>query len=340
MIRKIHSAVAVAMVGLGAAVSASGQSLDSLGTRAPALAAFVAVADDASAVAWNPAGLVAGPIFNVQMGLGHADGKPGDPRTPGSSAGTHTGILIAIGTTPVGLTYYRLADTSFAVVDPAALGSPDRQHRRVSARTLVTSHLGATVQQSIGNFVTLGATIKLVRGSVGTDAFEAASWDDAFDRARRLARESSTRGDVDLGAMFAAGQVKVGVVLRNTTAPSFGEEGTPRRATLERHARVGVAWGDRWPGVSQTIVAMDADVTRVPHWTGDRRDVAVGLERWVRGRQVGVRGGVRASTVGDARVVWSAGGSYALRAGTYADVFVAGGSADHHAWGLAARLTY
>ena len=46
------------------------QPLDQLGNRASALGAFVAVADDASAVVWNPAGLINGPIFNILLDFG------------------------------------------------------------------------------------------------------------------------------------------------------------------------------------------------------------------------------------------------------------------------------
>ena len=305
------------------------------------MAAFVAVADDASAVAWNPAGLVGGPIFNLQIDLGRATEDPDAPGAPRATAKLRNTALIALGTTPVGLAYYRLASTSFTTPDPAGTETPDRQHRRVSARTLVTSHLGATVQQSLGDYVTVGATIKLVRGSVGTAALDVSSWEDAFERADTISRDGSTRGDVDLGAMLAAGQITLGVVVRNTTAPTFGSEDDPaRQATLERQVRVGAAWGSRWPGLSPTIVAVDVDLSDVADASGDRRDVAAGVERWLAGRRVGVRGGVRASTLGAARAVVSAGGSYALRAGTYVDVFVARGSHDDRAWGLAARLTY
>ena len=42
-------------------VQASAQSLDTIGTRAQGMGgAFVGVADDASAVYWNPAGLAGG----------------------------------------------------------------------------------------------------------------------------------------------------------------------------------------------------------------------------------------------------------------------------------------
>ena len=332
--------VVVGLLGAFAFASpVSAQGLETLGSRAAALAAFVAVADDASAVAWNPSGLVSGPIFNLNIDLGRSTNQPDDPLMPDDHAADGATTLVALGTTPVGVAYYRLRTTSFIVANPAVVGTPDRQNRQVLVRTLVTSHLGATVQQSLGDYVTVGATIKLVRGSVGTAGVTAASWDEAFDRADLLEREGSTRGDVDLGAMFAAGRMRAGLVVRNTTAPSFDADAGDA-VTLERHVRAGLAWADRWPGISRTIVAFDADITRVPHPAGERRDVAAGVERWLRGQQIGVRGGIRASTVGESRPVVSAGGSYAIRAGIYVDAFVARGTRHDRAWGLAARLTY
>jgi hypothetical protein len=321
---------------------AAGQGLETLGTRAAALAAFVAVADDASAVAWNPSGLVSGPIFNLTIGLGRLTERPdGDPE-PGDRAGQRGSTLIALGTTPVGLAYYRLSTTALVDSTPAVVSSLDRQTRQAIARTLVTSHLGATVQQSVGEYLTLGATLKLVRGSVGRAVVAADSWEAALDAAGTIEGRGATRGDLDVGAMVAMGRVRAGLLIRNLTAPTFGDgdDGEAVGVTLERHVRLGAAWADRWPGISRTIVSIDADVSRVPHPAGDRRDVAVGIERWVRGHQVGLRGGVRASTVGDGRPVVSAGGSYAVRAGTFVDGYVARGTRDDRGWGLALRLSY
>jgi hypothetical protein len=304
------------------------------------MAAFVAVADDASAVAWNPSGLVSGPIFNVQVDLAQSSREPSEAPAAGDRAGRMSGTLISIGTTPLGLAYYRLTSTSFVDAGPAAVESRDRQHRRVLVRTLVTNHLGATVQQSVGEYLTLGATVKLVRGSVGVAATEVASWDEASDRSDALEREGSTRGDVDVGAMFAAGRMRAGVVVRNVTAPAFGVEGTVERVRLDRHVRIGAAWADRWPGISRTVVSVDADLTDVPHPAGERRDIAAGLEHWARGHRVGIRGGLRASVVGEARPVVSGGGSFAVRPGMYVDGFVAFGNGGERRWGVAARFTY
>ena len=343
MLKKIRGVVASLLVVLFAPTSGLAQGLETLGNRAAALAAFVAVADDASAVAWNPAGLVSGPLFNITVGFGRTKGTTDDLLVPDAQSGRLNGTLVAIGTTPVGLAFYRISSASAQPAGPAVLGTPDREKRQAIVRTLVTNHLGIAVQQSVGDYLTLGATLKLVRGSVGRATVASDSWDEAFERAQAFEWPGSTRGDLDIGAMLAAGRVRAGVVIRNMSAPSFdgaGEDADDGAVRLERHARVGAAWGDSWPGISRLIMSVDADLTRVPHPVGARRDVAAGVERWLRGQQVGLRAGVRASTVGDARPIVSAGGSFAVRAGMYLDGYLTRGPRMERGWGVAARVTY
>lgn len=318
------------------------QELPTLGSRAAALAAFVAVADDASAVAWNPAGLVSGPIVNIVVDLGRGVAAR-DEQVEASGAAGRTGTtLVAIGTTPLGLAYYRIRSTAYAAVGPADGVSPGRQDTQVSVRTLTTNHFGATVQQSVGDFLTLGATVKLVRGRVSTTNVSATSWEQAFERAEAQPAAAKFRGDVDLGVMLAVGHVRAGVVVRNFAEPGFAADGADEDGhfSLKRHARVGVAWAENWPANSSTVLSADADLTRVAHPAGERRDLAAGAERWLRGRRIGVRGGFRLSTVGAARPVVSGGGSYALRSGIYLDGHVARGQGEDRSWGLAARMSF
>ena len=63
---------------VGLAGSARGQTFEGPGTRARGMAAFVAVADDASAVYWNPAGLASGSYFSLVMDYTEADATPSD----------------------------------------------------------------------------------------------------------------------------------------------------------------------------------------------------------------------------------------------------------------------
>lgn len=315
------------------------QPLDAVGNRAAAIAAFVAVADDASAVAWNPAGLVFGPIFNVSFGLGRSTSGPDDPPAFPARAGRAGTSLVTLGLPPLGLFYLRQSSRAILTRSPAAGSSPDREDRQVLLRSVVTSSVGATVLQSLGEYVTFGATARLIRGAVGSDLGVVSRWADGFDRAGQVDTESSTAFDLDGGVIVAAGHLRAGLVVRNLLEPTFeGRRG--ETATLRRHARVGAAWGDEWPGTPRTIVAVDLDATRVEQPDGDRRNVAGGVERWVRDRRLGLRGGLRASTVGPARPIVSGGASYAVRAGTFVDAYVARGRNQDRGWGVGVRVAY
>jgi hypothetical protein len=317
------------------------QGLEAVGNRAAAMSAFVAVADDASAAIWNPAGLAQGPFLNLSFDMGWADEATSEqPELPGG-AGRLQPTLVAFGVPPIGISYYRMGTSVLQPISPAGQLSPNRQDYQVSVRSMVTSHLGVTVVQSLGDHVTVGATARLVRGSFAAETTTIRTWSDGFEYAESLETQGSTKGDLDVGALVAGGHFRAGLVARNLTEPTFAAPaGRAEIAVLERHVRLGVAWADGWPATPRTIVAFDADATRTTHATGDRRDVAAGLERWLAARRVGVRGGVRASTVGDARPVGSIGGSLAVRSGMYVDAYVAKGTHEDHAWGIGARVTF
>jgi hypothetical protein len=321
-------------------VNVIAQALETVGSRAAGMGAFVAVADDASAVAWNPAGLVTGPIFNISVDFGQSSHEPDGLPQVGTQAGRVGSTLLALGTLPVGLAYYRIGTTTAGLFSPADVGMPGRQDQQVLVRTMATSHLGVTVQQSLWNHFTVGAAFKVVRAELGSALRRTTTWDEALDSDEDIETEGFTRGDIDLGFMAAVGPLRAGLVVRNVTEPTFGEDEISDPATLARHARLGVAWGNRWPGLARTIVSFDADLTRVPAPGGERRDLAGGVEHWLPGRRIGVRGGVRGSTVGDARAVISGGGSVGIRSGFYVDGYLAAGGDDERAWGIAARLTY
>jgi hypothetical protein len=200
------------------------------------------------------------------------------------------------------------------------------------------SHLAITALHSLVEGVTVGATAKLVRGSLASGMATVDSWDEGFDRADTFEGEGKTTADIDVGVLATRGRARVGVVLRNLSTPTF--ESAASSVKVPRHVRVGAAWGDLSPASSRLLVAVDADLTRVPHVDGERRDVAAGAERWFRRQSVAVRGGFRASTVGDVRPIASAGASYAVRSGLYVDVYAAAGRDADRRWGIAGRLTY
>ena len=249
------------------------------------------------------------------------------------AAGRTGTTLIAFGSTPVGFAYYRLAVTTASVSPLQWWKAPDRQESQVLLRTLVTSHLGATVQQSFGAHVTLGATVKLVRG--GRSSGDPPGHRPGTRRstlAERIEPTATTRAMSISGAHGRRpDSVRAGVVVRNVTEPTFGEDDASGGSRCRGTRASGVAWGDRWPGISQTIVAFDADLTDVPHARRRSAGRGGGRRALVCGRQVGVRGGVRGSTVGDARPVVSGGASFARAAGTYVDAYVARGRAGDRA---------
>jgi F plasmid transfer operon, TraF, protein len=326
------------VVGVCLALPASGiaQTLDHLGDRASAMGAFVAVADDASAVLWNPAGLVNGPIFNIAWDFGRTTLRPDDDLLTATQPAAEEGVtFLAAALPPLGFSFFRGRQT---LLSPAENGSAIRQDRQVGVRTLVTSQLGVTVLHSVAGSVTVGATAKLLRGSLVTGSARLREWDEGFDRADRLDGDERTTGDVDVGAIASVGRARVGVVARNLATPTF--RSNTESHEVARHVRVGAAWGDRWPGITRWIVSVDADLTRVPQAMGERRDIAAGVERWFRRQTLAVRGGFRASTAGDLRPVASAGASYAMRNGIYVDGYAARGRDADGRWGIAGRLTF
>ena len=147
--------------------------------------------------------------------------------------------------------------------------------------------------------------------------------------------------DVDAGAMLAVEQWRVGLQARNLTAPSFdAPDPADGEVELDREFRVGLAWGAGWPSPSNLVVSADADLTRKPGLTGDRRDVAAGIETWWLRRRLGVRGGVRGSTIGGARTVVAGGISAAIKSGVFVEAHLARGDQDGQSWSVGARLTY
>jgi hypothetical protein len=109
---------------------------------------------------------------------------------------------------------------------------------------------------------------------------------------------------------------------------------------LERELRVGAAWGSGWPGLSRLVVSTDVDLTRQASLTGKRRDVAAGVETWWLNQRLGVRGGARRSTSGEARPVLAGGVSAAVKAGAFLEAHVAHGDRAERSWSVGARLTF
>jgi hypothetical protein len=316
------------MVALAVSVApASAQSFDTVGTRAAGMGgAFVAVADDASAVYWNPAGFASGALFSLVL-----DRNAARLDTPDNGpAASRSGFLMALGVPAVALSYYRLHSTDLkplqTLVGPAT----------VEANTLVTHHIGATVVQSVAPGVAVGATLKLVRGVASSTLQPATERDDLLDDHGDLTTEGTTRFDADLGVMAGFGKLKAGLTVRNVSEPSFKTPGG-RSLRLERQARAGISVAP----VAGWVVAADSDVLESHGPAGPIRTFAAGTEGRVH-RRAFVRAGFNVNTAaGERAPAVSAGASFAATASFLVDVQVTGGSdKTARGWGVAARFGY
>jgi hypothetical protein len=266
-----------------------------VGVRAAGMGgAFTAVADDGSAVFWNPAGFASGPFFSLAADTNVLDRQ--------------RATLVALGTPPLGLSYYRIAIAA----------------EKNGRHTLVTHHAGVTLVQSLGGHLAVGTTLKLVRG-VASPAGSAAV--------------STNKFDADLGLMATGSLAQVGLSIRNLVQPEFRTSAGPG-IRLERHVRAGVSVHVR----ENLTVAGDADLTTAAGPRGKWREAALGMESHPAPR-VWARGGVHWNTAGGAATgaapVGSLGGSYTLYGALLADGQVSFGSAEgDRGWGLGLRFVF
>jgi hypothetical protein len=323
------------------AVPAAAQSEAPVGVRAAGMAgAFVAVADDASAVFWNPAGLATGSYFSVALDNNLL-------KTPDDTSFPHrrSGFLIAVGAPALGVSYFMTTVTRAAepVAEPTAiaeLGVGRNTDGLIRVERLEARHIGGTVVQSIGRNLAVGATLRLVRGSASTGVVSAGKADE-FDEAGDLfPRKGTTKFDTDLGVMFSSTVAKAGLTVRNLFEPDFSTpDGAP--ITLERRIRGGVSL----LMLQAITLAADFDFTKTPASFGEWRDAAVGAE--VRpARRAWVRGGIHWNTAGGraglgAAPVASVGGSFAVYGSLMADGQYSFGSENgDQGWGVGIRFVF
>src|SRR5262245_40135806 len=218
-----RATLAVGLV-LAVASLARAQGYEDVGTRAQGMAgAFVAVADDATAIWWNPAGLASGAYFNVIFERGRAY-EPDDPDDllgiePARRLGT-TGFAAAF--PALGISYYRFriseiprapaASTAVAAQGRQQLGGPAG---RVRSRSV--SQFGTTIGQSIGGGLVVGATIKLLRAGAATAAVDGTTA--PLDTGDDLEISRRTRSDLDLGVLFSARHLRAGLSVKDGTQP-------------------------------------------------------------------------------------------------------------------------
>lgn len=302
---------------------AAGQSMETVGTRAQGMGgAFVGVADDASAVYWNPAGLARGAFFSLV--LDRATAEMADP----SAAGRREGWLLALTTPALGLSYYRIERT--ASVRGGAAPDPIR------LESLVTQHLGGTVVQSLTDTIAVGATLKYVRGIAGAVGVPALGPEDAIDGFDVLGRSSSAF-DLDVGVMASGSLGRIGLLVRNVTEPGFDTAGGDE-LSLDRQVRAGASL----LLLQDWILAADLDLTESPSLSGEVREFATGVEGRLT-RRFSARAGLRLNAAGEAdrAPALSVGASYAVFGSLQLDGQYTGGSdRAFTGWGLAGRLVF
>jgi hypothetical protein len=134
------------------AVPVAAQTFETIGIRAQGMGgAFVAVADDATATWWNPAGLASGAYFNSIV---EYDRTGDQTRAEG----------VAIAFPALGLSYYRLPISQMRPLASTGTAPASREDEGV------LSVFGASVGQSLGNHVVLASTLKLLRAEGDTHA--------------------------------------------------------------------------------------------------------------------------------------------------------------------------
>jgi hypothetical protein len=290
-----------------APLTAYAQRLDEVGVRAQGMAgAFVAVANDATATWWNPAGLA--------NGLSFADFT--------AEIDQHGGRVVAVGFPSLGVSYYHRNISQIQPSNSTEPGGSGRQDLGAVGSSLPGSEsvgvdqMGVTVAQSFGGHLVIGSTLKLERA------------------------KSNTRGDLDIGAMATLGVVRLGLLMRDVSEPAFGSGSDT--LVLPRRVRAGAAVLAPSQGrLQQLTLAVDADLTTATVDGRDERDVSVGAEAWVRGGRIGVRGGVGKNTV-DAGGSF---GAFGLSVAPYSRVFVEGSitrgeSGRRDRWGIDLRLAF
>jgi hypothetical protein len=321
---------AVAWLGVGVAY---GQPPPGPGVRAAGLSeAFVAVADDASAVYWNPAGLAVGGLFSSVVERVETDTETGDV-----AAQRFENRLLAVGVPSFGATYYRLSSRQAVAGLQASPEDGPAFVGPTTGVTLVTDHYGATILQSVTEGFVVGTTLRYVRGRAGRAVWPAGT--PPADVVGDLATTGSTKGafDLDVGVMVSIGSAfRVGYVGRNLVQPEFEvPEAEPVR--LSRQHRVGVAIlpAGEW------VIAVDADLLSTTDEFGERQGVSTGVERWFYQKRFGVRGGFKVNARNSTQRSYSVGGSVKLGSRAFVESFYRTSDGETvSSWGIGARIGY
>jgi hypothetical protein len=327
MIRPLRAAAVGLLLPLFTPSIAEPQTYEVVGTRAAGMGgAFVAVADDASAIYWNPAAMATGAFFSLALDRNSVAATP----DTGLQAGSQSATFVALGVPALGLTYYRLRATNVASLDG----------RSSLVTSLITHHAGVTLVQSLTDNISVGTTLKLVRGIAAAGFVGPAPDGDLLDQAEDLVGSARNQFDADLGVFARVGTLRAGLAVRNVREPEFKLPSNEATLQLARQVRGGVALTI----ATGVLVSADFDFVKVPGTIGLVRNFAAGGEAQLTRRGL-VRGGFRFNTVedqsGGRAPVGTAGGSYAALSSVFIDGHVTfGGDHSDRGWGVAARVIF
>jgi hypothetical protein len=297
----VRSLAVLAAACLMSAAPAAAQTTDIIGVRAQGMGgAFTAVADDATASWWNPAGLAGGAFFNALLEFGRPD-----------TSGSDSVRGFAVAYPALGLTYYRLPLRQIRVSASTGATPIGRQEDEGGL-----SLFGATVGQSFGNHLVLGSTLKLLHAgdtNVGLDVGAMATFGVARVGIvlRDLTEPSFGSGDA---AVTLERHARVGAAL------SSGRRGAIGSATLSFDADLSTTH-DPLVG-DERVIAVGVEA-----WSPKK---TVGLRGGL-GRNAAADQGTRVSG-GLSFAVRSGSFIDAYVSG--------GGDQTRHGWGVALRLTF
>ena len=317
--------IALVLVAVSWAAPARAQlSFEVVGARALGMGgAFVAVADDSTAIHWNPAGLAAG---GVGMTVGWDRLQFGDPKSlaaPGSGLDSHR--LTAVSKYPVAMSYGNFNTGRVVGFDPEGQPIVD---------ALQVHHIGFTLLQSLYEGLVAGATLKYLRGEATSGVVGPLINEDAVDAG--MDREGLSDGafDIDVGVMGDFGKVRVGFTIKNLLEPTF--VGVADFAIqLKRRMRLGLAVLP----VDGLTLAFDVDLDTADPLVGQRRMMALGGEASL-GSRVELRSGVRWSRDGEKRPIAALGGSLRIRTGLWVDGYASYSREEDRGFGVALRAGF
>ena len=326
-----------------ATVPVSAQEWESLSTRALGLAgAFVAVADDATAAYWNPAGLSTGSAFSLLFD--HTFTEVLVDRSRVDSLGTiRTGTIIGMSTNTTALSYYRLVIDQ---VEDHQLGgltgsdaTEEHESRQRTLRSLVTHNLALTRATFLGSGFSVGSTVRYVRSSFGVNLV-GSNVTTARALHQTVGRETHSQNhyDLDVGLKAGGPKFQVGLVARNLRNPRLNVTGESA-FRLGRQIRTGLAVRP----IGGLLLTADVDLSPLSTFRGDRRNMAVGAEKWF-GTWLAVRGGTRVNfddVQANPETVVAFGFSMALTTGLFVDAqWTRGRDGTENGWSAGGRFSY